>query len=116
MALSDGIFAGMVSVSTILVTEGFRFLFGRKKNVKETEKISAETKALSDSGQRERARFCEEQLNHLEVKYKEQQVENDRLRAILKQMTVELDELQRKTNETLNDITFLRAELAAYKT
>lgn len=122
MDLNDGIYAALISGTTLLLDRAIVFLFKKKKDEKETEKISIETRVLSSGEERERSRFCEEQLSRLEDKYEEQQVryeeqeeENAKLREKLKLMTIQLDELQRKTNETLNDITFLKTELAAYK-
>lgn len=113
--LTDGIYAALISGVTLMIRESIAFLRKQKKVVQETEKISAETKVLISSEQREKARFCEEQLLALEQRYNEQQEENNKLREMLKVLTIQLDELQKKTNETLNNITFLKLELEAYK-
>lgn len=98
-----------------LILKGYQTISGKKKEVAQTGKISIETRVLNETEQRDKDKFCEEQLTNLENRYRELQSENSELRRLLKEITGKLDEAEKKTNEALNDITFLRIELAAYK-
>ena len=87
-----------------------------KRPREETKKMIAETTVLTDTQQIEKDRFCQEQLEILEKKFRDLQIEFDGYRKSLKELSAKLDETEIKYHKALNTITFLNIELAAYKT
>ena len=111
MALDNGVVAAISGVIGVIATKAVDFFLNRKKESVETDKVIIETKALTAKEERERAIFFQEQLEVQEELYKNSQAENEKLRDTLKKLMRQLDELQKKTNETLNDITFLKTSI-----
>lgn len=115
MGISDTVWIALSGAAGGILVKAWEYYRPKKKEVQETGKISIEAMVLSDTEQRAKDKFCEDQLNGLEKKYKILQSEMDALRDILKDVMAKLDETERKYHQALNDITYLKIELAAYK-
>lgn len=91
------------------------YFFAPKKSKTETSKMIIETSVITDNQQLQKDKFCQEQLQILEKKYKELQADFDAVRETLKAASARVDETETKYREALNTITFLNIELSAYK-
>lgn len=115
MGISDTLLIALAGATGGILVKAWDYYRPKKKEVQETGKISIESMVLSDTEQRAKDKFCEDQLTALEKRYKDLQREMDTLRDILKTVMTNLNETEKKYHEALNDITYLRIELAAYK-
>lgn len=115
MAMSGEALGAIIGVCGTIVVAGMAYLFAPKKSKPETRKMVIEAEVLTESQQLKKDTFCQEQLEILEKKYKEVQIEIDGYRKTLKELLVKLDETEIKYHKALNTITFLNIELSAYK-
>lgn len=116
MVMSNEVLVSIISVTGTIVAVGLAYLIAPKKSPQETTKMVVETTGLTETQQLQKDKFCQEQLESLERKFKELTGEFDGYRAVLKEVSLKLDETEIKYHEALITITFLNIELAAYKT
>ena len=81
---NDGIFAAIGAAITAIIIKMWDKFFPSKKEMVSTIQTEVKTQVLSDAEQREKDKFLEEQLSHLEERYKEMQTENISLRQLIK--------------------------------
>ncbi|HEY5391069.1 MAG TPA: hypothetical protein VIJ57_03055 [Hanamia sp.] len=114
--------AALFTTIGTIIGKVFLGLSDAKKQKVESAKIKIDGSVLSDSEQREKNRFTEEQLTNLEKRFKDQQSENRILQQEnvaliirIKELSIKLEDAEKKTNKALSDITFLRIQLEAYR-